>query len=385
MKIIPYGKQNITQEDIDAVVDALKSDFLTQGPKIAQFEREFADYIGCRYAVAVSNGTAALHLGAIALGVTPSSRIITTPVTFAASANCVLYCGGTVEFCDIDPETYLIDLDKVEQLLERKPSGQYQGLIAVDFAGYPLDPERLLYLADKYKLWIIEDACHAPGGYFIDRGLKKRFCGDGSFAEMSIFSFHPVKHIATGEGGMITTNDPGLYKKLLDLRTHGITKDVQALHENHGGWYYEMQTLGYNYRLTDFQAALGISQLGKAEAAVQRRREIADFYNKAFQGLPMTLPKVAENVGHAYHLFVVQVHNRMKFYNYLHENNIKVQVHYIPIHTMPYYKALGWKKGDFPVAEDYYAKCVSLPMYPSLTDDQLDYIVGTVKNFFNNN
>lgn len=385
MKIIPYGKQNITQEDINAVVEALTSDFLTQGPKISQFENAFAAYIGCRYAVAVSNGTAALHLAALGLNVTTGSRVITTPITFAASANCVRYCGGTVEFCDIHPETYLLDLDKLEQLLESKPAGYYQGVIPVDFAGYPSDLERLRKLADQYKLWILEDACHAPGAYFTDSASKKRHCGDGSFAEMAIFSFHPVKHIATGEGGMITTNDKALFEKLLTLRTHGITKDSSALHENHGGWYYEMQSLGYNYRLTDFQAALGLSQLHKAEAGVKRRREIAAIYNDAFQQLPIVLPKVAQNIGHAYHLYVIQVEHRLRLYNYLHDQNIKVQVHYIPVHRMPYYNDLGWKKGDFPVAESYYDKCLSLPMYPTLTDEELAYIIQKVKEFFNNN
>jgi UDP-4-amino-4,6-dideoxy-N-acetyl-beta-L-altrosamine transaminase len=385
MKIIPYGKQNITQQDIDAVVEALTSDFLTQGPRIAEFEKEFADYIGSRFAVAVSNGTAALHLGSIALGVSATSRVITTPITFAASANCILYCGGTVEFCDIDPETYLMDLNKLERLLESKPTGYYQGTIPVDFAGYPVDLERLRYLADKFNLWILEDACHAPGASFTDRKGVKRYSGDGSLADVAIFSFHPVKHIATGEGGMITTNNKALYQKLLALRTHGITKDADSLQENPGGWYYEMQDLGYNYRLTDFQAALGMSQLKKAEAGVKRRAEISAIYGRAFQDLPITLPKVPANIGHAFHLYVVQVENRLEFYNHLHESNIKAQVHYIPVHMMPYYRDLGWKKGDFPVAESYYAKCVSLPMYPTLTDDDLEYVILHVKNFFNRN
>ncbi len=385
MKPIPYGKQNITQQDIDAVVETLSSDFLTQGPKIAQFEKEFADYIGCKFAIAVSNGTAALHLAAIALGVSASSRVITTPITFAASANCILYCGGEIVFCDIHPETYLLDLDKLERLLIGKPTGYYQGVVPVDFGGYPFDLERLRYLAARFKFWILEDACHAPGAYFSDSKGNKRYCGDGSLAELAIFSFHPVKHIATGEGGMITTNDHELYQKLLLLRTHGITKEPAFLMENHGRWYYEMQTLGYNYRLTDFQAALGVSQLKRAEKGILRRREIAALYDRSFQNLPITLQNVPSNVGHAYHLYVVQVENRLKFYNYLHENNIKVQVHYIPVHIMPYYKSIGWNKGDFPVAENYYDKCVSLPMYPTLTQDELDYIILKVKNFFSSN
>jgi UDP-4-amino-4,6-dideoxy-N-acetyl-beta-L-altrosamine transaminase len=385
MKVIPYGRQNITQEDIDAVVEALTSDFLTQGPRISEFEKRFAEYIGCKFAVAVANGTAALHLAAIALGVNDSSRVITSPITFAASANCILYCGGKIEFCDIDADSYLLDLQKLEALLKSKPAGYYHGIIPVDFAGYAVDLEKLKYLAKKYKLWILEDACHAPGGYFSDSNSMKRYCGDGAFADLAIFSFHPVKHIATGEGGMITTNSRELYEKLLILRTHGITKTASDLHENHGGWYYEMQTLGYNYRLTDIQAALGISQLHKAVKGLERRREIANAYDQAFQDLPITLPKPTTNVSHAFHLYVVQVENRLRFYNYLHENNIKAQVHYVPVHTMPYYKNLGWEKGDFPVAEAYYEKCLSLPMYPTLSQEELDYIIQKVRTFFNSN
>jgi dTDP-4-amino-4,6-dideoxygalactose transaminase len=265
MNAIPYGKQHITDEDVEAVIEALRSDYLTQGPKIAEFENAFAKYIGCKYAVAVSNGTAALHLAVMALGVNAHSNVITTPITFAASANCVRYCGGNVWFADIDADTFLLDIYKVEELIKSKPSGFFSGIIPVDFAGYAVDLEQYRLLADKYNLWIIEDACHAPGGYFIDSNKGKQYCGNGKFADASVFSFHPVKHIACGEGGMVTTNNEALYEQLILLRTHGITKNPALLHENHGGWYYEMQALGYNYRLTDFQAALGASQLMRAE------------------------------------------------------------------------------------------------------------------------
>ncbi|HXA02859.1 MAG TPA: aminotransferase class I/II-fold pyridoxal phosphate-dependent enzyme, partial [Cytophagaceae bacterium] len=244
MKPIPYGRQHITDEDIEAVVKVLKSDFLTQGPAIGKFEKEFAEYIGCKYAIAVANGTAALHLSALALGVNEKSRVITTPITFAASANCILYCGGEIFFADIDPETALLDLNKVEEILQKNP-GTYQGIIPVDLAGYPIDLERLKVICEKHNLWIIEDACHAPGAYFTDSKGVKQKCGNCAYADLAIFSFHPVKHIATGEGGMITTNRKDLYDRLLLLRTHGITRDPALMEKNDGGWYMEMQELGY--------------------------------------------------------------------------------------------------------------------------------------------
>lgn len=382
MKAIPYGRQNITQEDIDAVIDVLKSDFLTQGPKIHEFESKFAEYVGAKYAVAVANGTAALHLCALALDVNNDSKVITTPITFAASANCIRYAGGQVEFADINEETFLLDSDKVRKLLESSPKGTYSGLIPVDFAGYPVDLQAFRQLADEFGLWIIEDACHAPGAYFSDSSGNKQYCGNGQYADLAIFSFHPVKHIATGEGGMITTNNKALYDKLAVLRTHGITKDPNALVENHGGWYYEMQTLGYNYRLTDFQAALGVSQLKRANEGFSRRNEIADRYTAGLKNLPLTLQKVENGVGHAYHLYVIQSDRRLELYNFLHKNNVKAQVHYIPVHLMPYYRNLGWKKGDFPVSEAFYEKCISLPMYPTLTVDEQDYIIQQLKTFF---
>ena len=382
MKSIPYGKQHITQSDIDAVVETLKADFLTQGPKILEFENSFAKYVGAKYAVAVANGTAALHLCALALGVQKGQKVITTPITFAASANCVLYCGGEVEFADIDPKTGLIDLEHVEGLLQKSPKGTYAGIIPVDFAGYPVNLEKVRNIADEYGLWIIEDACHAPGGFFTDSNANKQLCGNGKFADLAIFSFHPVKHIAAGEGGMITTNSKELYDKLLILRTHGITKDVSLLQENHGAWYYEMQELGYNYRLTDFQAALGASQLKRADEGLKRRREIAQNYDNAFNEFAevetLAPPK---DMGHAYHLYIIKVRNRKALYDHLRENGIFAQVHYIPVHTLPYYKSLGWNKGDMPKAELYYDECLSLPMYPTLTNEEQDFVIQTIKDF----
>ena len=380
-KIIPYGRQHITSDDVQAVVDVLNSDFLTQGPAIVEFESCFAKYVGAKYAVAVCNATAGLHIAAMALNVKPGDKVLSTPITFVASTNCVLYCGGEIEFVDIDPDTYLIDLDKLEDKLKNAPRGTYKGIIPVDFAGYPLDMERLHKIAKEYGLWIIEDACHAPGAYFTDSNGDKQFSGNAFYSEFGIFSFHPVKHIASGEGGMVTTNNKELYDKLCLLRTHGITKNADLLIENHGGWYYEMQTLGYNYRITDFQAALGNSQLKRADAGLKRRNEIAKKYNQAFQNTSIKTPQSPENGYHAYHLYVIQVENRKELYDYLRENNIYSQILYIPVHTMPYYKKLGFKTGDYPVAEKYYEHCLALPMYPTLTEEEQDWVIEKVLEF----
>jgi dTDP-4-amino-4,6-dideoxygalactose transaminase len=478
-KPIPYGRQNITQEDINAVVEVLKSDYLTQGPKIADFEQAFAEYVGSKYAVAVANGTAALHLCTLAMNVQPGEKVITTPITFAASANCVRYAGGDVIFADIDPETYLLDINKVEEILKKEKN--IKGIIPVDFAGRTVNLEAFRKLADKHNLWIIEDACHAPGGYFIDSYGQKQLCGNGRFADLAIFSFHPVKHIAAGEGGMITTNDEELYKKLLTLRTHGITKDASLFQNtpetalgtqqitndgqrpndpmtakgsmtndgrspnapmtndgrspnapmttndgrrpnvakqmtgessNDGrspnapmtkndarrrsandakqmtndfpSWYYEMQSLGFNYRLTDFQAALGNSQLKRANEGLERRREIAKTYYEAFNGKSFIKGQSGVVDGHAYHLYVIEAENRKGLYEHLRANNIFAQIHYVPIHLMPYYKQFGWKEGNMPNAEQYYSRCISLPMFPTLTNEEQKFVINCINNFYNN-
>ncbi|MGN6165765.1 MAG: UDP-4-amino-4,6-dideoxy-N-acetyl-beta-L-altrosamine transaminase [Flavisolibacter sp.] len=381
MKPIPYGKQSITAEDLKAVAETLQSDFLTQGPKIQEFEQSFANYIGSKYALAVNNGTAALHLAALALNVNENSNVITTPITFAASANCIRYCGGKVYFADIEKDTYLLDLNKTEDLLKSKPKGFFHGLIPVDFAGRAVNLEDYRTLADKYGLWIIEDACHSPGGYFIDSRGKKQFCGNSRFADAAVFSFHPVKHIACGEGGAVTCNREDVFKHIALLRTHGITKDPALMHENDGGWYYEMQELGYNYRLTDFQAALGLSQLQRADKGLERRREIAKKYAEAFSGENEIIGQSGYVEGHAYHLYIIEVEDRLGLYNHLRSKNIFSQVHYIPVHRLPYYRSLGWKEGDFPVAENYYRHCLSLPMYPTLTDEEQQYVIDQVNAF----
>ena len=384
MNAIPYGHQHITDEDIQAVIETLKSDYLTQGPKIIEFEQAFARYVGAKYAVAVSNATAGLHLAATALQVRSGDKVIVTPITFAASANCIRYCNGMVVFCDIDPDTYLMDIKKLRRLLETNPPSTFKGIVPVDFAGYPHQMEEFRQLADEYGLWILEDACHAPGGYFIDSNGEKQFCGNGKFADVTVFSFHPVKHIATGEGGMVTTNDKELFDRLSLLRTHGITKNPACLHENHGGWYYEMQELGYNYRLTDFQAALGLSQLKRADEGLKRRQKIAVRYNEAFKRIAdIQTPYASPDVFHAYHLYIIQVPDRLDLYNYLHENGIYAQVHYIPLHLMPYYREQGNKPGDLPVAEKYYSRCLSLPMFPTLTDEEQEYVIKKIEYYFN--
>ena len=392
-KIIPYGKQTVTDADIQAVVEALKSDNLTQGPKIAEFETDFAAYVGSKYAVAVANGTAALHLCSMSLNVKPGQKVITTPITFAASANCVRYCGGDVVFADIDPETYLLDIAKVQELLEAAPKGTYAGIIPVDFAGRAVNLEAFRQLADAFGLWIIEDACHAPGGFFTDSLGNKQLCGNGNFADLAIFSFHPVKHIACGEGGIITTNNEELYQRLLKLRTHGIVKDAFQYtnsiefaggSETYPLWYMEMQELGYNYRLTDFQAALGISQLKRAEESIKKRKEIAERYHIAFKGKDFVLGQSAVVVGHAYHLYVLEVKDRLGLYNHLRRQKIFSQIHYIPCHLMPYYRQYGWKEGDLPNSEHYYKGCISLPMYPELSLEDQEFVIKQINQFYRN-
>lgn len=394
MHSIPYGRQHITDQDVAAVVEALHADYLTQGPRIGEFETQFAAYVGAKYAIAVSNGTAALHLCTLALKVSPGHKVITTPITFAASANCVRYCGGEVIFADIDPDTYLLDIHSVRQLLQASPQGTYQGIIPVDFAGRAVDLEDFRQLADEYGLWLIEDACHAPGGYFLDSQQERQSCGNGRFADLAIFSFHPVKHIACGEGGMVTTNSEELYHKLLTLRTHGITRDVDRFQNStefatgeptatsYPAWYMEMQTLGFNYRLTDFQAALGISQLSRAEEGLDRRRAIAQRYRDVFTDQSFIKGQSGVVEGHAYHLYVIQVNDRIGLYNFLREHSIFAQVHYIPCHLMPYYRQLGWQEGDFPHAERYYQRCLSLPMYPTLSEKEQEFVIQKVLDFF---
>lgn len=378
MRAIPYGRQHIEQDDINAVIEALKGDFLTQGPKIKEFEDKFTNYVGSKYAVAVNNATSGLHLAVLALGLKPGERVITTPITFAASANCVRFVGAEVWLADINPDTYLLSFEKTKKLIESKPKGFFKGIIPVDFAGLPINLEAFCSLAKEHNLWIIEDACHAPGGYFTDTKGEKQMCGNGNYADIAVFSFHPVKHIACGEGGMVTTNSDELHKKLTLLRTHGITKE--NMQENHGGWYYEMQELGFNYRLTDIQSALGITQLAKNKDGIVRRNEIANTYKEAFKG-KIKFQSLPEGTLNAHHLFVIEVEDRKGLYDYLRGHNIFSQIHYIPVHQLPYYKKNGYGSTDLINSENYYSKCISLPMYPSLTDEEQAFVIDKVLTF----
>ena len=390
--IIPYGKQEITEEDIQAVVETLRSDYLTQGPKIKEFEEKFSNYVGAKYAVAVSNGTAALHLSVLSLNLQRGDKVITSPITFVASANCVEYCNGEVVFADIDPETYLLDIKSVRNILENSPKGTYKGIIPVDFAGRAINLEEYRKLADEFNLWIIEDACHSPGGYFKDSLGFEQKCGNGKFADLSVFSFHPVKHIACGEGGMITTNDESLYEKLLKLRSHGITREMNDFSNTPilaGGsvkeyplWYMEMHELGYNYRLTDIQAALGISQIERAKDNLDKRKKIAERYNKFFENMPNIKGHSKFIEGHAYHLYIIEIDERIGLYNYLRDNNIYTQVHYYPCHLMPYFKRKTLDIVYLKSAESYYNTCLSIPLFPSLKYDEQTYILTKIIEFY---
>ena len=378
MKSISYGRQAIEQDDIDAVVKTLTGDFLTQGPKVKEFEEKFAEYVDAKYAVAVNNATSGLHLAVLSLGLKKGERVITTPITFAASANCVRYVGGEVWFADIEEDSYLLSLESTRKLIESKPRGFFKGIIPVDFAGLPLNLEAFRELADKHDLWIIEDACHAPGGSFTDsKGIVQK-CGNGNYADVGIFSFHPVKHIACGEGGMVTTNSEKIYKKLISLRTHGITKE--NMEENHGGWFYEMQELGYNYRLTDIQSAMGITQLAKNKVGVAKRNQIAVTYKKAFKS-KIKFQSLEKGLLNAHHLFIIEVEDRKGLYDYLKKQNIFAQIHYIPVHTLPYYKNIGYEGSDLINAENYYENCISLPMYPTLTNEEQSFVIKKINYF----
>lgn len=381
-KPISYGRQYISDEDIQAVVDTLKGDYLTCGPAIPEFEKVFAEYVNAKYTVAVCNATAALHIAAMALGVKEGDNVICTPMTFASSANCIRFCGGNVKFVDINPQTYLLDIDKLKETLAASPKGTYKGMVLVDFAGYPHNMEEYRKVADEYGMWILEDACHAPGAYFTDSEGEKVYAGCGKYSDITVFSFHPVKHITTGEGGMACTQNQDLYEKMALYRTHGITHDADKLQRQDGLWYYEMQELGYNYRITDIQAALGTSQMKRARKNVEIRRELVRKYNEAFKDIPgIKTPYEAADVYHAYHLYIIQVEDRQGLYTFLRENKIFAQVLYYPLNLMPYYKQFGNKEGDLPVVEEYYKHCLALPMFPTLTDEQQEYVISKVKDF----
>lgn len=380
---IPYGKQSITQDDIEAVVKTLQSDFLTQGPAVAEFEETLAKAVGSKFAVAFNNATAALHLSYKVLNKDLDKKVLVTPITFAASSNCVLFEHGQVEFVDIDPKSFNIDLNLIEEKMKKNPN-DYQGMVVVDFAGLPINSEDLRFLADKYNLWIVEDACHAIGGSFKNSKKEIIKCGSGVYSDITSFSFHPVKHIATGEGGMLTTNNEKHYHHLVKLRSHGIERNPDLFKEpNHGGWYHEMQELGYNYRLSDINASLGNSQMKRLVSNVERRNEIAKNYKQGLKNLPLFFQEYdEEKMYHGHHLFVIQTDKRAELYNFLKLNEIFTQVHYLPVYWHPYYQGLGFKKGLCVNAESYYSKCLSLPMYHSITDIEQAYVIQKISEFF---
>ncbi|MCI5223937.1 MAG: UDP-4-amino-4,6-dideoxy-N-acetyl-beta-L-altrosamine transaminase [Candidatus Electrothrix sp. AR4] len=375
--MIPYGRQQISEEDIQAVVEILRSDWLTQGPMVKRFERAVADYCEARYAVAVSSGTAALHLAALAAKFGPSDEIITSPITFVASANCIVYTGASPVFADIDSRTYCIDPEQIKH----KNTKKTKGIIPVHFAGQPCDIARIATVAKQNNLIVIEDAAHAIGAnYKVDSRSYK--VGSCAHSDMTTFSFHPVKHITTGEGGIITTNDYALYTRLRLLRTHGITRDRQALKRDDGPWYYEQQDLGFNYRITDLQCALGLSQLKRLDEFIMRRKKIAAEYNKAFEGVEdIRVPFQKKEADSSWHLYVLGFREtkRGNVFNALRKRGIGVNVHYIPVHMQPYYQEyFGYVAGDFPKAEEYYAGAITLPLYPAMTDNEVNYIIESI-------
>lgn len=369
--MIPYGRQTIDEDDINAVVDVLKSDYLTTGPKIAEFEQAVASYTGAKYAVAISNGTSALHAACFAAGIGRGDEVITTPLTFAASANCVLYCGGTPVFADVDPYTYNIDPEDIR----KKITDKTKAIIAVHLAGQPCDMDEIHSIAQEHNLIVIEDGAHALGSVY--KGKKV-----GCLSDMTTFSFHPVKPITTGEGGMIMTDNEEVYKRLVLFRSHGITRDESMMTRNEGPWFYQQLDLGYNYRITDIQCALGCSQMRKLDKFLKRRRELVERYNNAFIECDnIVTPYQLPDTQSGWHLYIVQVknHDRKQVFETLRDKGIGVNVHYIPVYMHPYYQEHGYKDVHCANAEEIYSHIISLPLYPGLTDDQQDYVIDTLK------
>jgi perosamine synthetase len=372
---LAYGKQWIDDDDIHSVVSVLKGDYLTTGPTINSFEQAVAKYVGAKYAVAFANGTAALHGACFAAGIQEGDEVITTPMTFAASANCVLYMDGTPVFADINDQTYNIDPKNIQKLI----NGKTKAIIPVDFTGQPVELDSIMELARDNNLVVIEDAAHALGASYKNKKV-------GSIADMTMFSFHPVKHITTGEGGIITTNSKEYYEKLLQFRSHGITRNQdQLINKNEGPWYYEMQFLGYNYRMTDFQAALGLSQLKKNDKFVELRRKYVNFYDKEFANNEfIDTPSVKEECKSSWHLYIIRLNleklngTRKEIFEALVSENIGVNVHYIPVHQLPYYKDLGYDQGICPNAEQLYEEIITLPLFPAMTESDLKDVVHAV-------
>lgn len=378
---IPYGRQNISEQDIAAVIEVLQSDWITQGPAIERFEQAVADYCRVQYAVAVSSATAGLHIACLAAGLETGDWLWTSPNTFVASANCGLYCGAAVDFVDIDPQTYNLSAIALQQKLANTSVDRLpKVVIPVHFAGQSCEMEKVAELAQQYGFQVIEDAAHAIGGSY-----KGQPVGCCEFSEMAVFSFHPVKIVTTGEGGMVLTNRQDLYEKLIRLRTHGITRNPDLLQEaSHGPWYYQQLELGFHYRMTDIQAALGTSQMQRLKDFVSRRRYLAERYDRLLAPLPLTLPYQHPDTQSSWHLYVIQlkldqIHKtHRQVFEALRQAKIGVNLHYIPVHTQPYYQSRGFQWGDFPVAEDYYRRAISLPLYYDLTEADQERVVNTL-------
>jgi len=373
-KHIPYATQWLGDDDIQAVADSLRSSWLTQGPKVGEFEEKIARYCGVKYAVALNSGTSALHAACFAAGIGPGDQVITSPITFAASANCVLYCGGKPVFADIEEENMNIDPEQIAQKIDEKT----KAIIPVHFAGHPCDLEKIKKIAKATNLIVIEDAAHALGGEY-----KKSKIGSCEYSDMTILSFHAVKHITTGEGGMVLTNNEEYFKKISMFRTHGITKESGDFeNKSEEAWFYEMEFLGYNYRLTDFQSALGLQQMNKLDKFLRRRREIVAKYNDSFKGIGgVKTPKEKADAVSAWHIYTVQVGGKRKeIFDVLRKAGIGVNVHYIPVYWHPYYKKLGYEKGLCPKAEKYYQTAITLPLYPKMNEAEVDRVI---KEFIN--
>jgi len=383
MNFIPYGKQDVSQEDIDAVIAVLKSDYLTQGPCVPNFEKNIADYVSVKHAVAVNSATSALHIACMALELGPEDWLWTSPNTFVASANCARYCNANVSFVDIDPDTYNMSVSALENKLIQAQIDQIlpKVVVPVAFAGQSCDMAAIKELSKKYGFYIIEDASHAIGGSYLNKKI-----GNCEFADITILSFHPVKIITTAEGGMSLTNNDILADKMRSLRSHGITRDEKKMtHEPEGSWYYQQIELGYNYRMTEMQAALGISQLSKIDIFINKRHHLAERYNRLLNRSDVVIPYQDRNNHSAYHLYPILVKDkniREELFNYLRSKNIGVNVHYIPVHLQPYYKDLGFKSGDYPIAEEYYSKVISIPMFANMSEEEQDYVIKSIKEFF---
>lgn len=382
--MIPYGRQNISNDDIEAVVSVLRSDYLTQGPIVPKFEDDISQYTGASYAVAVNSGTSALHVACLSLGLAENEWLWTSSISFVASANCGLYCGAKVDFVDIDPITWNISTERLEcKLIEAKKHNKLpRVLVVVHLSGLPCDMREIYNLSKEYGFFIIEDACHAIGGKYYNEQI-----GNCRYSDITVFSFHPVKTITTGEGGMAVTNNYELATKMGMLRSHGITRDPELMdHDPDGPWYYQQIDLGFNYRMTDMQAALGVSQLSRLDYNVKKRHDISDYYDEMLSGLPLRRQCRSKEKYSGAHLYVIRLEvekigrEHKEVYQMLRNAGVGVNVHYIPIHTQPYYQKMGFSFGDFPESESYYKEAISLPIFPDLSERNLEFIVSAVKN-----